>query len=131
MTNATHQPPEKRRTIRVTPEPDHPVHIDLIGNDFIKVTIAENVSKEGVGICVPHGFRGYNLDTLVDILVKLPGPIDYSFSTTVKITHLQGNNFGAQFESMEKEDRKNLHAYIEKQLKKMDGDALLKMIDEE
>jgi len=128
MTDTSQQTPEKRRAVRVTPASERPVRIDLMGEGFIEVTSAVNVSKEGVGISVPHGFEGYNLDALTVILVNLPEPVNHSFSTTVKVIHQQGNNFGAQFEKLEKEDAEKLFSYIEHQLKKTDGAALLKMI---
>ena len=129
MTDVTQQQPEKRREIRVNPEPGHPVRIDLMGNGFIEVTTAANVSKEGIGIKVPHGFKGYNLDGLAEILIKLPKPVEHSFSSTVRIIHQKDQNFGALFASIEKKDAIKLHHYIEGRLKQMDGRELLKMIE--
>jgi len=118
MTNATQKTLEKRRSPRVTPEPDQPVGIHLIGQDYVEVTNAINVSIEGIGICVPHGFHDVNLDKLAEVLIKLPEPVDCSFTATVKIAHRQGNNFGAQFMDIAEKDAKMLHAYIMKLMKK-------------
>ena len=51
----------KRRVIRVPSETDHPIRIDLMGNSFIEVIAATDISLAGVGINVSHGFEGYNL----------------------------------------------------------------------
>jgi len=110
------------------PAPDQPVHVDLKGSDFAEVTTAVNISKEGIGISVPHGFKGCNLDEIIDIIVKLPEPVRRNFSTTAKVIYHQGNNFGVQFENLEREDEEDLWAYIEHRLVNTDGTSLMKML---
>ena len=131
MTNDITQIPEKRCTNRVTPDPDRPVDVQLVDQDYTLVTSAINLSIEGIGICVLRGILDTNIDNLSKIQVTLPEPVDYSFTTTVRIVHQQGGNFGAQFEDIAQEDAKKLHSYIESRLKKLDADALLKIVDEE
>ncbi|MCW8962547.1 MAG: PilZ domain-containing protein [Gammaproteobacteria bacterium] len=128
MNETNQRSPEKRRTKRVIPSPDQPVHVELKGSDFIEGTTAVNVSQEGIGISVPHGFKGYNLDEVFDIIIKLPEPVSRSFSTTAKVIHHQGNNFGVQFENLETEDKEDLWAYIDHRLVNTDSASLMKML---
>ena len=64
-------------------------------------------------------------------MVKLPQPVGHDFTTTVRIIHQQGNHYGAEFDEIEREDARQLHHYIEKRLKQMDGKDLLKMIEDD
>lgn len=128
MNDSTQQPTDKRVTKRVTPTPDQPVHIDLKGPDFVETTTAINVSREGIGISIPHGFNDRNLDEINTIFVKLPEPVNHSFSAAIKVIHHEGNNFGVEFKTMEKEDEKILCDYIEHQLMNTTGIDLLKML---
>jgi len=126
---STNRKKDKRQAIRVVPEADFPVRIDLMGDNLNETTTAVDVSNQGIGINVPLGFRGSDLDSLLKINIWLPEPTEYSFSATVKIIHQKGKGLGAQFERIEKKDAKKLHEYIEQQLKHMSGDAILEMVD--
>jgi c-di-GMP-binding flagellar brake protein YcgR len=102
----------KRREIRVLPEAEHSIRIDLMGRDFIEVITAVDISLTGVKIDVFHGFKGYNLKDRIDMLVLLPTPVPHSITTTAKVVHIQNNFFGVEFVSLEKKDFKKLHEYI-------------------
>jgi len=75
-----------------------------------------NISKEGMAMLVPTGFEGCNLDDVIVILVKLPEPVNYSFSTTAKVVHRQDNKCGVLFTNLIKEDEESLFSYIEHRL---------------
>ena len=128
MNDTSQQPSQKRRTKRVTPAPDQPVRVDLKGQDFIEAIFAVNISKEGIGITLPQDFEGSNLDEVTDILVKLPEPVNHSFSATAKVIHHHGNNFGVQFKNLKKDDEESLSKYIEHRLVNTDSVSLMKML---
>lgn len=126
--NDSSQQPEKRITKRVAPSRDQPVHINVEGVASEEAITAVNVSKEGMGLLLPEGFEGCDLDEVTVILVKLPEPVNHSFSTTVKIVHRQGNKCGVRFADLVKEDEESLSGYIEYRLVNTDGASLMKML---
>jgi hypothetical protein len=107
----------KRRGIRVLPEAEHSIRIDLMGSDFIEVITAADISLAGVRISVFHGFKGYNLKERIDMLILLPTPVLHSITTTAKVVHIRDSFFGAEFVSLKKKDFKKLHEYIAYRLK--------------
>jgi len=101
-----------RRDIRVQPETASPIRIDLMGRDFIEVTHATDISLQGVGIQVLHGFKGYDLHDKVELLIMLPIPVSHSIRTAAHVVHLQGDLFGIEYENLQREDYKKVHQYI-------------------
>ena len=85
---------ELRRHPRVIPEKGHPVLVDISGDGFIDILPALDISLGGIGIQVPHNFDGCNTETLVDCLVTLPRPVNYTIRAQGKIIHIRQNLFG-------------------------------------
>jgi len=115
--NRTYEQVKKRRVIRVIPEKEHPIRIDLMGMNFIEVHYARDISLSGVGIKIVHEIEGYNLQDRVDLLIKLPPPASCSFTTPVRVIHKRDKFFGAEFESIQKKYYGMLHYYIAYRLK--------------
>jgi|GEM_PF-2748860 len=128
MNDINQQQPDKRHTKRVIPAPDQPVRVDLKGQGFDETTSAVNISEEGIGLSLPDDFLGSNFDEAITVLVKLPEPINHSFSAAAKVVHQQGKSFGVQFESLQKEDVESLSKYIEHRLVNTDSFSLMKML---
>jgi hypothetical protein len=103
---------ENRRYERVTPKPSAPIIIDINGTNFIDVLKAGNISLGGVNISVVHGFKGCEIEKQVNLAIKLPNPVNKSFSATGKIKHISGDAFGVNFLSIHKHGEKMLRQYL-------------------
>jgi len=103
---------EQRRHSRVEMVADAPVRIDIIGEDFIDVLSAVDISEGGLGLNVPHRFEGCNLDDLVSMIVQLPAPVDGYFSVMGRIMHVSNDAFGAAFVGLPDMARQQIRAYI-------------------
>ncbi|MFV2059242.1 MAG: PilZ domain-containing protein [Gammaproteobacteria bacterium] len=103
---------ENRRFERVTPESGEPIIVDINGTNFIDILKAGNISLGGVNISVVHGFKGCEIEKQVNLAIKLPDPVNKSFSATGKIKHISGDAFGVNFLSMHKHGEKMLRQYL-------------------
>ena len=66
-------PIRKRAAQRVEPRPSAPVEVQVMGQGSLDVLLARNVSETGIGVYVPHGFAGFDLEAEVELVVTLPG----------------------------------------------------------
>ena len=107
---------ERRRRIRVVPEQNEPIVININGENFIEIVYASDISVSGIGIVVPYGFEGCRIDKDVSIVVTLPIPEKRSLLCQGKIRHIRNSNFGVHFNGIEKEKRLLLRKYVSSQL---------------
>jgi hypothetical protein len=107
----------KRRFIRVKPEKEHPIRVDLNGENFLDVTYAGDISEGGVGIHVPHEFENCEIDKPVSMVIHLPEPCSYTFSATGRIRHLTGKIFGVTFVEKSGFDRRKFRKYVMHRIK--------------
>jgi c-di-GMP-binding flagellar brake protein YcgR len=63
---------EKRKALRIKPLASEPIEVQIIGVEFMDVLYARDISTLGIGIWVPHQFKGCNIDEEVQIIVTLP-----------------------------------------------------------
>jgi hypothetical protein len=97
---------------RITPNQRDPIIIDISGTNFIEILRAENISLGGIKILVAHEFRGCEINKQVKLAIKLPLPVNKSFSATGKIKHLTNSTFGIHFISFHKQGLQLLRKYI-------------------
>ena len=71
-------PKNRRRYFRAVPEEGHPIHLDINGENFIEILTAVSISQKGIGIRVPHGFKGCKINKQVELVLSLPNPINQS-----------------------------------------------------
>ncbi|MEN9580295.1 MAG: hypothetical protein RJA70_3304 [Pseudomonadota bacterium] len=64
---------ERRKAERVATDPRHPVEVQVMGNGFLEVVNAVNISILGVGIFLNHGLDDTHLGKHVEIVLTLPG----------------------------------------------------------
>ncbi|PJZ69815.1 pilus assembly protein PilZ [Leptospira perolatii] len=108
---------DKRQQVRVVPFPAQPVQIQLMGNGFLDILVAQDISMGGIAVRVPHGFEGCDLNSEIQILVSLPG---YKpFKAKGKIRHLGKSReaqgyFGVQFVSFDPKGKELLSSYVQK-----------------
>ena len=103
---------ENRQYERITPIAKAPIIIDINGTNFIDIFRAGNISLGGVSISVAHGFKGCEIEKQVNLAIKLPEPVNKSFSATGNIKHISGDAFGVNFLSIHQHGQKMLRQYI-------------------
>lgn len=103
---------ERRRFIRITPERSAPVRVDINGVDFIETIHAADISESGIGIVVPHGFRGCHVDEPATFVIHLPQPINKFFRVEGLIRHVRDQSFGVRFTNMSDKSRALVRKYI-------------------
>ena len=86
-----------------------------MGRASLDVLSARNVSQTGIGVYVPHGFAGCDLDKEVDLLITLPGV--RSFLTRGLIRHntdggTEGHHFGLLFTTIDRRHRAKIRDYV-------------------
>jgi hypothetical protein len=108
----------RRRFIRVRPEKNAPVSVDINGADFIETIHAIDISENGIGISVPHGFHGCHVDEPASFIIHLPQPINKFLRVEGMIRHVRNNSFGVRFTNMNDKSRAAVRKYIALALRK-------------
>lgn len=108
----------RRQFIRVEPEPNAPVRVDINGTDFIETIKAIDISEGGIGIEVPHNFRGCHVDQPASFVIHLPKPINKFFRVDGMIRHVRHHSFGVHFTNMNDRSRALVRSYIALGVKK-------------
>lgn len=105
-----------RQFDRVEPEHGQPIRVDFNGDDFIDVLEATDISCGGLGVTVPHGFDGCNLDSLVSLIIQLPDPVNECVSVKGQVIHLNEARFGVAFVTMNPSAQEKIQEYIDYRL---------------
>lgn len=108
-----------RNSIRVIPDPNAPIEIQIIGQTFLDVLSARDICVDGIGVNVPHRFKGCDIGQSVTLIISLPHL--KSFQVTGKIRHepRKGKNyFGLEFETISPQAQRCIADYVEYMLKK-------------
>jgi hypothetical protein len=108
----------RRGFIRITPEHNAPIRVDINGADFIETIRAVDISENGIGITVPHGFHGCHVDLPASFVIHLPQPINKAFRVDGMIRHVRQNSFGVNFTNMNDKSKALVRQYIGLALKK-------------
>ena len=104
-----------RSNSRATPNRLAPVEIQIIGCGTLDVLTARNVSQTGIGIYVPHGFVGFNLDEEVEIVITLPRERSFLARGIIKHQTDSGDeecHFGVHFTKISREQRTKIRDYV-------------------
>jgi PilZ domain-containing protein len=110
----------------VPTDPSAPIRVDIMGNGFLDVLHARDISRGGLGIRVPHGFEGCDIDSKVELIItlgrarpfKAKGVIRH-YSKTVK-DHV----FGLEFIALAPEQLEAVEAYIQACLRRRSRGAM-------
>ncbi|CAN5131128.1 hypothetical protein BH11PSE11_BH11PSE11_34230 [soil metagenome] len=108
----------RRQYLRVMPDADAPVRVDINGADFIEVIEAVDISEDGIGITVTHQFAGCDVNRPASFIVYLPMPINRYFRVEGRIMHVRGDSFGVRFTNLNDKSRELLREYIAMWLRK-------------
>jgi hypothetical protein len=107
----------QRKKVRIEPEEEQPIRVDLNGENFLDILYAKDISEQGIGIQVNHDFEGCEINQPVSMIVSLPYPYKCSFTVKAQIKYVSGHNFGAIFHELTRKDKKNIQQYIAHQLR--------------
>lgn len=108
-----------RNNTRVQPAKGEPVAIHVLGRDSLDILSARDISQTGIGVFVPHRFEGCDIESEVELVVKLPGQRTFLARGLVKHQNEKAAAspfFGVQFTDVSAEGRKRLQTYIAKRL---------------
>jgi hypothetical protein len=106
----------KRPSGRVHPLPDAPVEVQIMLPGSLDIVHARDVSVTGLGVYVPHGFVGCDLESEVELVVTLPG--ERSFMARGVIRHVTTRDeparyFGVEFRGLAERNRICLAGYVD------------------
>lgn len=108
---------ERRKHIRILPEHNYPISVDINGENFIEVLKAIDISEGGLGISVPSELKGCYTDMPVTLVISLPQPVEYLFSVLGKIKHVANKKFGVIFLNLDKTSLMKIRQYIAYRIK--------------
>jgi len=99
----------------VQSDPSAPIRVDIMGNGFLDVLNARDISRGGLGIRVPHGFEGCDINNKVELIVTLGRA--RPFKTKGVIRHYsktaKDHVFGLEFIALAPEQVEAIEAYIQ------------------
>ena len=108
----------RRRHIRVSPNPREPIRVNINGENFLDILNAVDISESGIGLKVPHLFNGCVLES-VSFLIDLP--IDskaVAVQVRGNILHISGQQFGVEFSRMPHVESEKIKRYISEKIRK-------------
>jgi c-di-GMP-binding flagellar brake protein YcgR len=90
-----------------------------MGDGFLDVVRARDISAGGLSVYVPHDFAGCNLQASVELVVKLPR--SRAFMARGVVRHLSAeaesrHYFGVEFTDVPSERRAEIEAYVQQRL---------------
>lgn len=83
------------------------VEVQIMGPGFLDVVLARDISLGGVGVWVPHGFRGCDTSAPVELILTLPSRKPLRMRGTIK--HRTAASEGAEFFGVEFIDLPVMH----------------------
>lgn len=90
-----------------------------MGRDSLDVLHARNVSETGIGVYVPHGFAGVDLEAEVELVVTLPGASPFLTRGVIRHTTetaREGRHFGLEFVELAAPHRRAIARYVKTRL---------------
>jgi c-di-GMP-binding flagellar brake protein YcgR len=85
-----------------------------MGRGFLDVLSARDISIGGLGISVPHGFAGCDIDSDVDLIVTLGRTRPFKARGAIRHHGRPGSEhvFGVEFSGLSPEQQQAIEAYI-------------------
>jgi c-di-GMP-binding flagellar brake protein YcgR len=100
--------------LRVQADPSAPIRVDIMGRGFLDVLSARDISVGGLGITVPHGFAGCDIDSEVELIVTLGRGRPFKARGAIRHNGKAGSQqlFGVEFTALSPEQQQAIEAYI-------------------
>lgn len=108
----------QRTHARVRPSPRAPIEIQVMGDGFLDILVARDISLGGLGVHVEHNFVGCNIEESVDLVIKLPHEKAFIARGCVRhLTSLESSHlFGVQFTQLPPGGERLIEAYVRQRL---------------
>jgi c-di-GMP-binding flagellar brake protein YcgR len=114
------EPPaiNRRAHVRVRPDPRAPVEVQIMGDGFLDIVRARDVSAGGVSVYVGHNFDGCNIEAEVELVVKLPQQKPFVVRGVVRHRSTVGDRrtFGVEFRDMPPEKAAQIEAFVKQRV---------------
>ncbi len=102
---------------RVHPDPDEPIEIQLMSQNFLDIFEARDISASGVGIFVPYRFENCRLKSPVDLVITLPAAEPFlAKGRIVHRTKVEREFFGVEFVYLPPQNTATIVRYVESRL---------------
>lgn len=101
-------------------DPTAPIRVDIMGNGFLDVLKARDISVGGLGIWVPHGFAECDLASEVDLIVTLGRARPFKARAVIRHYSKTENDrvFGVEFRDLAPEQTVAVESYIQSTLRR-------------
>jgi hypothetical protein len=106
---------ELRKDPRVRPLEGSPVRVDIMGDGFLVVLVARDISAGGVGVFVPHDFQGCDIDSEVELILKVGGARPFKTRGVIRHQVRVGSShfYGVAFVGLSPEQREIVSQYVD------------------
>jgi c-di-GMP-binding flagellar brake protein YcgR len=96
-------------------DPAAPIRVDIMGQGFLEVLAARDISVGGLGIRVPHGFEGCDIEGEVELIVTLGRARPFKARGAIRHASQSGSDqvFGVEFTKLAPEQRQAIENYIQ------------------
>ncbi|VUD68855.1 Flagellar brake protein YcgR [Thalassocella blandensis] len=108
---------ERRRYLRVIPDRNEALSVDINGSNFIDILRVLDISEGGVGVRVPHGFSGCDLNQPISFVLTLPKDKPLYLQGYGRIQHISGDRFGIAFEKLPEKVSLQIRDYVSSHVK--------------
>jgi hypothetical protein len=112
---------DQRKSIRVYPDSKNPVEVQIMGDGFLDIFHARDVSANGIGIEVPYKFEGCDIDKPIDLVITLPPDNCFKARGIIKHSNAELTSkgiFGVKLTSFEKGYENEIKTYVKEMIKK-------------
>ena len=110
---------EKREFIRVETENDYPIEVQIMGDVFLDVLNAKDISTSGVGVYVSHEFKGCNINDEVDLILTLYNETPFKAKGAIIHNNISSKGyFSIEFTEISPDNKKEIYDYIQIRLLK-------------
>ena len=86
-----------------------------MGDGFLEVLVARDISAGGVGVFVPHDFQGCDIDSEVDLILKVGGARPFKTRGVIRHQVREGSAhfYGVAFVGLTPEQREIVSQYVD------------------
>lgn len=108
---------EKRHFVRVPTEDDQPIEVQIMGDVFLDILKAKDISTNGIGVHVPHEFKGCNINDEVDLILTLSNERPFNAKgVIIQSSSSSRGYFSVEFTGITSENKNLIYNYIHTKL---------------
>src|SRR3989339_617640 len=112
---------EKRRQKRVSPQELETIEVQIMGQGFMDILHAKDISQNGIGIYVPPHYSSAQAKNKVTLIITVPGFKSFEAGGIISHTGMRVHDrnrkcFGIQFTDLSDHHKKILASYVTQRL---------------